>query len=79
MKKELRTQLLARLEQEYADYLEDLRKNDIDTVISSSDKTNFYANMLVYIREHDLFENQLKTLLGYEKPLENLYTRTATE
>lgn len=55
MKKILRTQLLARLEQEYADYLDELHGIDIDTVISSSDKTNFYANMLVYIREHDLF------------------------
>lgn len=73
MKKILRTQLLARLEQEYSDYLDELHGADIDTVISSSDKTNFYANMLAYIREHDLFENQLKTLLGYEKPLENLY------
>lgn len=51
--------LTERMEEEYAEYLEDLLKTDKQTIISMSDKTAFYADMLTYVKENDLLSIQV--------------------
>lgn len=72
-KKYMQEELIERMEQEYYDYIQGLYKEDIDTVISSSDRTMFYANMIFHLRTHSATEKQLQALLAHEKVLENMY------
>lgn len=69
----MKERLLERMEEEYEEYLLALRKEDVDTIISSSDRTNFYANMILHIRTHSVTEKQLQALLDHDRVLENMY------
>ena len=62
-----------RMEEEYAEYLEDLLKTDKQTIISMSDKTVFYADMLTYVKESDLLSIQVQALSAADKPLKAMY------
>lgn len=65
--------LTERMEEEYAEYLEDLLKADKQTIISMSDRTTFYADMLTYVKENDLLSIQVQALSVADKPLQTMY------
>lgn len=65
--------LTERMEEEYAEYLEDLLKTDKQTIISMSDKTAFYADMLTYVKENDLLSIQVQALSAADRPLKAMY------
>lgn len=65
--------LTERMEEEYADYMDGLLKEGKHTIISLSDKTNFYANMLAFVKERDLPLTQINALCQTETPLNDLY------
>ncbi len=65
--------LCERMENEYADYIDALLKEGKQTIISMSDKTTFFAQMLSYAKERDLPSAQLNALQKTVTPLNDLY------
>lgn len=65
--------LCERMESEYADYIDLLLKEDKQTIISMSDKTTFFAQILSYIKERNLSRAQLNALQKTAMPLNDLY------
>ena len=65
--------LTERMEEEYAEYLEDLLKTDKQTIISMSDRTAFNADMLTYVKENALLSIQIQALSAADKPLKTMY------
>ena len=65
--------LTERMESEYLGYIDALLKEGKQTIISMSDKTTFYAQMLSYVKERDLPQAQLNALSETEEPLFALY------
>ena len=66
-------ELTERMEEEYAGYIEQLLKTDKQTIISMSDKTAFYADMLTYVRENALLSAQIQALSATDKPMRKMY------
>lgn len=65
--------LTERMEEEYADYVDELLKADKHMIISMSDKTTFFANMLAYSKERGLPPMQTAALCRTKTPLNDLY------
>lgn len=65
--------LCERMENEYADYIDALLKEGKQTIISMSDKTTFFAQMLSYIKERNLPQTRLNVLHKTATPLNDLY------
>lgn len=65
--------LTERMEKEYAEYIDHLLKTDKQTIISMSDKTTFYADILTYAKENALLSMQVQALATADKPLKKLY------
>lgn len=65
--------LTERMEEEYAAYIENLLKEDKQTIISMSDRTEFYAAMLTYVKENDLLSMQIQALSATDTPLKTMY------
>lgn len=65
--------LCERMENEYADYIDALLKEGKQTIISMSDKTTFFAQMLFYIKERNLPQTLLNVLHKTATPLNDLY------
>lgn len=66
-------ELSERMESEYADYIDALLKEGKQTIISMSDKTTFFAQMLFYLKERELPQTQLNALQKTASPLNDLY------
>lgn len=65
--------LCERMESEYADYIDALFKEGKQAIVSMSDKTAFFAQMLSYVKERDLSLSQQSALQKTATPLNDLY------
>ncbi len=65
--------LTERMEEEYVAYIENLLKEDKQTIISMSDKTEFYVSMLTYVKENDLPSMQIQALSATDASLKTMY------
>lgn len=66
-------ELCESIENEYADYIDALLKQDKQTIFSMSDKTTFFAQMLSHVKERELPQAQLYALQKTVTPLNDLY------
>ena len=65
--------LTERMEDEYTDYIDSLLGAHKQIIISMSDKTTFFANMLAHIKERELPLSQINALCETDTPLNDLY------
>lgn len=65
--------LTERMEEEYVAYIENLLKEDKQTIIPMSDRTEFYVAMLTYVKEKDLLPMQIQALSATDAPLKTMY------
>lgn len=65
--------LAERMGQEYVDYIDGLLEKNKNEIISMSDKTSFFANMLVHIQNRELPPMQVDALCKSKTPLNDLY------
>lgn len=61
------------MEEEYVAYIENLLKEDKQTIIPMSDRTEFYVAMLTYVKEKDLLPMQIQALSATDAPLKTMY------
>lgn len=64
--------LVEKLQKEYDEYIENLRARGKYEIISESQRTTFYANILLYAQSHSLFERDI-TALSTPDALNGLY------
>ena len=72
---EIRTKLYEKLEQEYKNYIEDLKSYDIDTIINSAYPIVIKEEMVsMFYPESERFDiEEIKALNKIDSPLEELY------